>query len=88
MNGLMSSQSGPLTFAWSLPPTPNNRHGWAGAAGVAALTGLRKSGSVACKPSWLLVSDIARDSMRVEARGEAWLLTLRADLALSERGEQ
>ncbi len=56
--------------------------------GLAALTGLRKSGSVACKPSWLLVSDIARDSMRVEARGESWLLTLRADLALSERGEQ
>ena len=56
--------------------------------GLAALTGLRKSGSVACKPSWLLVSDIASDSMRVEARGESWLLTLRADLALSERGEQ
>src|SRR6266566_513090 len=48
--------------------------------------GLDRPPKVRLKPSWLLVSDIARDSMRVEARGESWLLTLRADLALSERG--
>jgi len=61
------------------------------AAAAAMFVGLIAGPAGAAKSSAKsieIVSDIARDSMRVEARGESWLLTLRADLALSERGEQ
>src|SRR6266567_7550406 len=66
---------------------PSERFRCTSAQGPQAEFQAAQSGSVASKPSWLLVSDIARDSMRGEARGESWLLTLRADLALSETGE-